>query len=219
VPAFGQRPRQATSTNRRHAPGQAQNCNPGHRQEPERQRDEGQRTRQARQGCPEQEEALLESQRKSASEFSSKVGDIGKTLDDAASEIAAARKIAEMKRAKWLTSKEYKAKINTYLGALTSLESTVKQQRTSINKAAARASGEQWIQTGFTLDLDNTVGEVTSMASMSLNSLMSDYLKNSNQLDTYVRSPRDEYKGIAGQLASMKKWSDDADAMDQLTDL
>jgi hypothetical protein len=95
----------------------------------------------------------------------------------------------------------------------------VKQQRSSINKAAARASGEQWIQESFTLDLDNTVGEVTSMASMSLNSLMSDYLKNSNQLDTYVRSLRDEYKGIAGQLASKKKWSDDADAMDQLTDL
>jgi hypothetical protein len=163
--------------------------------------------------------SLLDSQRKVASEFSSKVGDISKTLDDAAGDIAAAKKIADKKRAKWLTSKEYKAKINTYLGVLAGLETMVKQQRTSINKAAAMASGEQWIQKNFTLTLDDTVGNVAGMASMSLNGLMKEYLKNSNELDAYVRTLRDEYKGIAGQLATMKKWSDDADAMDELTDL
>ncbi len=163
--------------------------------------------------------SLLDAQRKMASEFSSKVGDLSKTLDDAAGDIADAKKIADKKRAKWLTSKEYKAKINTYLSVLSGLETMVKQQRGSINKAAAMASGEQWIQKNFALTLDDTVGNVAGMASMSLNGLMKDYLKNSNELDAYVRTLRDEYKGIAGQLATMKKWSDDADAMDQLTDL
>ncbi len=167
-------------------------------------------------GVQKWKKSLLDVQRKAVIEFQSKTGDIRQTLDDAATEIIAARKIADKKRAKWLTSKEYKAKIGTYLSILTELETMVKQQRTSITKAAAAAGGDQWIHKNFTLDFDATVGGVVGMASMGLNSLMKEYQKDSNELDKYVRKWRDEYKGIAGQLATMKQWADDADDMDSM---
>ena len=85
-----------------------------------------------------------------------------------------------------------------------------------MDKAKNLVQDEKWVNRNFQVTAAMTVKQIEEANSRSTEVAVKDYLDHSEEQDAYVRGWRDEYKGIAGQLASMKKWSDDADAMEAI---
>ena len=124
------------------------------------------------------------------------------------------RAVAEKKKSKWLASPKYKAKIKGYLETIDDIDKIIAKQKVDLAKAGGLEFDAKWIEKWFTVKVDMTVGDIEDRATMDVQNIMKTYLANQAQADTYVRKWRDEYKGMAGQLAAMKKWSDEADEME-----
>ena len=142
---------------------------------------------------------------------------IGADLETAAAEAKKLRGVADKKKAKWLASAKYKAKIAGYLAVIDDLEKVIAAQKAEVAKADDLSFDKAWVNKWFTVKPDMTVKDFEDRATMDVQAHMKTYLANQAQADKYVRKWRDEYKGMAGQLAAMKKWSDDADEMEAVT--
>lgn len=131
-----------------------------------------------------------------------------------AAETKKLRAVADKKKAKWLVSPKYKAKIKGYLAVIDDIEAAVQSQAQELAASGKVTFDAAWIDKWFAIKADMTVQDIQNHASMGLQGIMKTYLANQQVADGYVRKWRDEYKGMAGQLATMKKWSEDADAME-----
>lgn len=136
------------------------------------------------------------------------------TLDAAAAESKKLRAIADKKKKKLLASTKYKAKITTYLAALDEIDNTIDGQLKSLDKAKDILKSDAWVNKWFTIKADTTVEQVEAMTTMSHQNIMKDYLANQAEQDKYVRKWRDDYKSMGAQIATMKKWTDEADQME-----
>jgi len=135
------------------------------------------------------------------------------SLKEATAQVAQLTALAEKKKAKWLKSAKYKDKIKIYLSVLDGINSLIKKQ-TEIATRSPRSFKNDWVDKTFEISDNMTVADVKGRASMDLDSSLKTYNDNKVEADSYVRKLRDEYKGIPGQLATMKKWVDEADAME-----
>jgi hypothetical protein len=115
-----------------------------------------------------------------------------------------------------LASKEYKAKVNLYLDTLDELEGRVGEQKKDFNNAKRWGLNESWINKSYLVKVDMTVADVGDSAGGDVRDAMKAYLENQKEQDKYIRKWRDEYKGMAGQLATMKKWAGDADTLEEI---
>ena len=166
--------------------------------------------------------AGLEGWRKDLADRAGKAGDDFKVgTATLASQLAAAKmqaealkKVVEKKKSKLLVSPKYKTKMRGYLESIAAVDALITTQTTSMAKAKAMTFDAAWVNKWYTVKLDMTVADVKSAASMDVQGHMSAYLENQQQADAYVRGWRDEYKGMAGQLATIKGWADEADGME-----
>lgn len=147
-------------------------------------------------------------------DYESGVKGIETDIAAAAAEAKKVRAVAEKKKSKWLASPKYKAKIKGYLETIDDIDKIIAKQKVDLAKAGGLEFDAKWIDKWFTVKVDMTVGDIEDRATMDVQNIMKTYLANQAQADTYVRKWRDEYKGMAGQLAAMKKWSDEADEME-----
>jgi hypothetical protein len=147
-------------------------------------------------------------------DFSDGTKAIGADLAAASVEATKLRAVANKKKSKWLASAKYKAKIKGYLDVIDDLEKLVDAQTKELAKAKGLSFDEAWVNKWFTIKVDMTVKDLQDRATMDMQGIMKTYLANQAQADSYVRKWRDEYKGMAGQLAAMKKWTDEADEME-----
>ncbi|MGE5115492.1 MAG: hypothetical protein ACM3N6_03255 [Betaproteobacteria bacterium] len=147
-------------------------------------------------------------------DFDNGIKAIGTDLDAAAAEAKKLRAVADKKKSKWLASPKYKAKIKGYLAVIDDIEKIIDAQKKDLAKAKGLSFDEAWVNKWFTVKVDMTVKDIQDRAGMDVQNIMKAYLANQKQADSYVRKWRDEYKGMAGQLAAMKKWTEDADEME-----
>ena len=147
-------------------------------------------------------------------DYESGVKGIETDIAAAAAEAKKVRAVAEKKKSKWLASPKYKAKIKGYLETIDDIDKIIAKQKVDLAKAGGLEFDAKWIDKWFTVKVDMTVGDIEDRATMDVQNIMKTYLANQAQADTYVRKWRDEYKGMAGQLAAMKKWTEDADEME-----
>ncbi|MEO6410884.1 MAG: hypothetical protein ABIO45_19320 [Burkholderiaceae bacterium] len=152
--------------------------------------------------------------RAAATDFQAGVGALSTQLATAKSETATLRKTVEKKKARLLVSAKYKTKVKGYLEAIDAIDALCTSQTSTMAKAKAMTFDETWVNKYYSVRLDMTVEDIKGNATMDVTGIMKTYLQNQTQADTYVRTLRDEYKGMAGQLASMKAWSAEADDME-----
>ena len=152
--------------------------------------------------------------RAASTEFQAGVTALSNQLATAKAEAATLRKTVEKKKARLLVSAKYKTKMRGYLTAIDEIDALFTSQTTTMAKAKAMSFDEAWVNKYYSVRLDMTVADIEGIASMDVTGIMRTYLANQTVADGYVRTLRDEYKGMAGQLASMKAWSAEADAMD-----
>jgi hypothetical protein len=139
---------------------------------------------------------------------------ISSDLIKASGEAKKLRAIAKKKQKNWLKSPKYKAKIKGYVKAIDEVEGLIKSQTQQLSQAKGLAKKVDWINKWFLIKASMTVGDFASRADMGTQGIMKTYLAEQDKADQYVRKWRDEYKGMAGQLATMKKWTEDADDME-----
>jgi hypothetical protein len=135
------------------------------------------------------------------------------TIISAGTQSMQLKALAEKKKDKLFKSAKYKDKLKGYLAALDTVLKVLKTYEGNVKGATSRFT-DGWVEKNFAVSPDLTVAQVKDRTSMNLNSTMKVYEDNKAQIDTYVRKWRDEYKSIPGQLATMKKWVDEADAME-----
>ena len=147
----------------------------------------------------------------------------GKTVDAFLNDLKAAetqatdlKKIAEKKKAKWLKSKTYKSKQKAYIGSLDEIIKTVGTLKSSADKVKKIRFDNAWVDKNFKVTVDMTVKDIKDRASMSLMNSLKTYEKDKKTIDSHIRTFRDSYKSIPGQLALMKKWVNEADEMESL---
>jgi hypothetical protein len=157
---------------------------------------------------------LLGHSEKAATAFEGGMAALRKQLADAGAESKKLRVIADKKKAKWLTSKEYKTKIKGYLAIIDDIDAIITAQTKSLDKAKGLGRDSGWVNKWFTITAKTTVDEVENFASMDHQSILSTYLKNKEEQDKYVHKWRDEYKAMGVQVALMKKWASEADEME-----
>ncbi|HUB80074.1 MAG TPA: hypothetical protein VMB03_14815 [Bryobacteraceae bacterium] len=140
--------------------------------------------------------------------------DLLNKLTSAETQALTLKKLAEKKKDKWFKSAKYKEKIKTYLA---SLDIILKSLKTAMDDVKGTTSmfTDAWVEKNFPANADMTVAQVKDRSSMDLNTALTVYAKNKAEIDQHVRKWRDEYKSIPGQLATMKKWVDEADAMEK----
>lgn len=165
-------------------------------------------------GLEQYRKDLLNLSHKAATDFATGVQAIRSEITAIDTKTKEIRGIAEKKKAKWFASKQYKTKIKGYLSTIDDVEALVKKQSASMDKAKNRAQDDKWVNRNFQVTPAMTVQDIADNNSRTTELAVEDYIKNSEEQDAYVRQWRDEYKGIAGQLATMKKWSDEADEME-----
>lgn len=160
---------------------------------------------------------LIQHSNKASTVCAAGVKEIKANVDLASAESKKLRGICDKKKAKWLASAKYKAKIKDYLTMIDQIDKMIALQEGELAKAGTIRFDEAWINKWHTVKADMTVGQIHDMASMDTQNILKDYHKNMQVADGYVRKLRDEYKGMAGQIASMKKWVDTADDMESVT--
>jgi hypothetical protein len=166
-------------------------------------------------GIEQWKKDMLALSSKYSKEYETGIKAISADLAAASAEAKRLRAVADKKKSKWLASAKYKAKIKGYLDVIDDLEKVIGTQSKEVAAAKGLSFDEAWVAKWFTVKVDMTVSDIQDRASMDVNNIMKTYLANQAQADKYVRKWRDEYKGMAGQLAAMKKWSDDADDMEK----
>lgn len=140
------------------------------------------------------------------------------TITGAEAKAAALKAAAAKKKDKLFKSAKYKEKIKGYLAALDAIDGILKKQKASLQKVQAIKQGHDWVDKNFKLAADFKVSDIKEAASMEFNSQMKTYLQDKEKIDSYVRQFRDDYKPMTTQLALMKNWSDEADAMEKEAD-
>ncbi len=166
--------------------------------------------------------AGLESWRKDMADRAGKASDEFKVgAATLAAQLAAAKmqndalkKVVEKKKGKLLASAKYKTKMRGYLESIGAVDKLITAQTASMAKAKAMSFDTAWVNKWYLVKLDMTVADIANKASMDAQAHMKAYLDDQKQADAYVRSWRDEYKGMAGQLASMTSWAQEADGME-----
>jgi len=141
--------------------------------------------------------------------------DLLNKLTTAETQAQTLKKLAEKKKDKWFKSAKYKDKIKNYLASLDLILKILKSQIEDVKASGGTIFTDGWVEKNFPASADMTVEQVKNRMSMDLNSCLSNYIKNKGEIDQHVRKWRDEYKSIPGQLAIMKKWVDEADAMEK----
>jgi len=148
--------------------------------------------------------------------FSAGMAVISKDLSAAEAEAKKLRGVANKKLKKWLASAKYKAKIKGYLDVIDDIDGLIATQKKQMSETDGLAFDTSWVNKWFTVSASMTVKDFESRASMDTQAFVKNYLADQQKADKYVRKWRDEYKGMASQLATMKKWSDDADEMEEV---
>lgn len=143
------------------------------------------------------------------------VSGLSAQVAQAQSDAAKLQKIAAKKKDKLFKSAKYKTKIKGYLGALDGIGTTLTKQLAAIKKASTLTFNDAWVDRNFRITADMTVADIRARASQDVENQMKVYEANQEEADEYVRVWRDEYKGIAGQLATIRQWSADADDMEK----
>lgn len=123
------------------------------------------------------------------------------------------RAIAVKKKSKWLASAKYKDKIKGYLEVIDSVEGIIASQKKSI--ASVKAFDTAWAAKNFPqLKVTMTVQEIAARASVDTSNKLKAFLSDVGGANKEIRGLRGEYKGMAGQMASIKKWAEDADELE-----
>jgi hypothetical protein len=141
--------------------------------------------------------------------------DLLNKLTSAETQALTLKKLAEKKKDKLFKSAKYKDKIKNYLASLDAILKILKSQIDEVKGTGSSMFTDAWVDKEFPAHADMTVAQVKDRSSMDLNIVLTNYNKNKAEIDQRVRKWRDEYKSIPGQLAVMKKWVDDADAMEK----
>ena len=152
---------------------------------------------------------------KAQGNFTQGVAALRANVDSAGAEAKRLRGIADKKKAKWLVSSKYKAKIKGYLEVIDSVEGIIAVQTKTLDKAKGIRYSSDFADKYYTVKPDTTVKQVEELARMDHQSIMNDYLKNQKEADEYVHKWRDEYKSMGVQMQNIKKWMEDADAMEK----
>lgn len=127
------------------------------------------------------------------------------------------RAIAVKKKSKWLASAKYKDKIKGYLEVIDSVEGIIASQKKSI--ASVKAFDTAWAAKNFPqLKVTMTVQEIAARASVDTSNKLKAFLSDVGGANKEIRGLRGEYKGMAGQMASIKKWAEDADELELVED-
>ncbi len=124
-------------------------------------------------------------------------------------------KLAEKKKAKWLKSAKYKAKIGGYLTALEQVEADLTKLEKKILAMSVSKRDAAWVERCFPISVDMKVSEIEAATTAEFDSLLKTY---EAAADTHVRGFRDEYKHMGNQLATFARWAAEADAMDAEAD-
>lgn len=132
----------------------------------------------------------------------------------ATSEAGKLQGLADKKKAKLFKSAKYKAKITSYLAAPDAVEGILKRQSTDIKAIASIQQNDAWVERCYKLPTDMTRKQVRGLASTEFNDSYKKFDDSGAKVGGYARKFRDEYKAMGSQLATLKKWSDEADAMD-----
>lgn len=123
------------------------------------------------------------------------------------------RAIAVKKKSKWLASAKYKDKIRNYLEIIDSVEAIIVSQKKSV--ASVKAFDTAWAAKNFPqLKVTMTVQEIAGRASVDTSNKLKAFLSDLGGVNKEIRGLRGEYKGMAGQMASIKKWAEDADELE-----
>lgn len=123
------------------------------------------------------------------------------------------RAIAVKKKSKWLASAKYKDKIRNYLEIIDSVEAIIVSQKKSV--ASVKAFDTAWATKNFPqLKVTMTVKEIADRASVDTSNKLKAFLSDLGGVNKEIRGLRGEYKGMAGQMASIKKWAEDADELE-----
>lgn len=125
----------------------------------------------------------------------------------------ALRAIAMKKKSKWLASAKYKDKIKGYLEVIDSVDGIIASQKRSV--ASVKAFDTAWAAKNFpALKITMTVQEVEARASVDTSNKLKAFLSDVGGANKEIRGLRGEFKGMAGQMASIKKWAEDADELE-----
>ena len=141
---------------------------------------------------------------------------VAMALTKAEADVKKLKALAEKKKDKWFKSATYKDKIKTYLKVLDGIGDELKKNLEEIKKSQTSNFSDAWIEKNFKISVDMTVKDIKGRASMDLNTQLTNYHKDKANIDNYVRKWWDDYKSIPGQMATMKKWSEEADKMEEV---
>ncbi|MFG6413697.1 hypothetical protein ACG02S_07270 [Roseateles sp. DC23W] len=143
------------------------------------------------------------------------IGKIKTDLATAEQEAKNLRAIALKKKSKWLASKKYKDKIKGYLDVIDSVDKIIASQKSGA--ASIMVQDRAWVDKNFPkIQLSMKVSAVKDRASMSTTGKVKTYLADLGKVTTRVRTFRDEYKSMDGQMAIIKKWADEADELEEV---
>ena len=142
------------------------------------------------------------------------VGKLTASIKESSNSAAALKGVADKKKAKWLKSAKYKAKIGGYLAALAAIDDILKKQTDAIKGIESINQDDAWVERCYKFNQDMTLKQVRDLASSDLNSNIKDFTAKSESMGVRARKLRDEHKGLGGQFSVMKKWVDEADDME-----
>ena len=149
--------------------------------------------------------------------YDASIGKIKTDLATAEQEAKNLRAIALKKKSKWLVSKKYKDKINGYLEVIDSVDKIIASQKKRV--AAIKPRDGAWADKFFPkIQLSMKVSDVKLRASASTEGHVKTYLANLGTVSAHVRVLLDEYKSMDGQMATIKKWADEADELEDVED-
>ncbi len=97
------------------------------------------------------------------------------SISDSTATMTKLKGIAAKKKAKWLKSAKYKAKIGGYLGALDAIDGILKKQAEAINAVAAVDQNDAWVERCYKFNQDMTLKDVKGLMSAGLQTNLKDF--------------------------------------------
>lgn len=137
------------------------------------------------------------------------------TLNSTLVTVVKLKGICDKKKAKWLKSAKYKAKIGTYIAALQAIDDITKKQVEAVKAVAALNQSDTWVERNYKFTQDMTLKQVKGLLSSGLQTNLKDYNTQKEQINGRARKFRDEYKSLGTQFAMMRKWVDEAEEMEK----
>jgi hypothetical protein len=137
------------------------------------------------------------------------------SITEARANLAKLKALAEKKKAKWLKTDKYKAKIAGYLTSIQTIDTKLQAKAQAVQQIAGLHPDDAWVDKGFPFHQDMTLKQVHDITTMGLKSNLKTFDENNQVVVNRVKKIRDEYKTLAGQFATMKKWVDEADTMEK----